>query len=520
MSWLVLLYFPAACLLAAWVGRWVLEGRRSARDLGLGVVRRALLLFPLALLVTCFLKRTGPERWSHWASPLLGREFVLVALVLLIFIRWLAEMIAHSAFADAESSPGMARIAEPAFREALGMEDLRRRLAPPLWMRWLPGPTLHLSKIANIAHLLGGLRPRICLEAGLVPEAFRGRDPWWETVPAGFGQPLECLRAVLAHELAHFKRGDHLRKLLLLLYGALLPWEWFFGGTSLGKFRWTNSWLFRRWSKAMAWLGTPVRRWVQAEDGIKEDLADREAWRLVPDAARHLSEIRAFYPPAQAQPSTCFPEGSGNGVPPLLRQFLLFGVLGTLLWASPGRIPYSLTFGSDMKSTTLPQSWCLVTAPGSEASAVFLPGRNEPGKILIHYPRISLGQPSLLRAMGRMGPDCFPGDCDLEMTWDVLYEGRGSLSGKEAFLSLTQSAMTVRNNPDPLTAYSIPVEVPAGPANGGWRTYAAVTRIRNNPCMEHMLIGFDLSVPGKYVFRPPVLTVVLPNGERRPFRQV
>jgi hypothetical protein len=170
-----------------------------------------------------------------------------------------------------------------------------------------------------------------------------------------------------------------------------------------------------------------------------------------------------------------------------------------------------------METTTLPRSWCLVSAPGSEASAVFLPGKDEPGTIIIKCPKISLEQPSLLRAMGRIPPEGLPGECDLEMEWEVLYEGQGQLTGKEAFLSVTQSAMTVRTNQDPFTAYSLPKEVPGGVRTGQWHRYTSVTKIRNRPALEHMLIGFNLSSPGQFVLKPPALHLVLPSGARLPF---
>jgi hypothetical protein len=200
-----------------------------------------------------------------------------------------------------------------------------------------------------------------------------------------------------------------------------------------------------------------------------------------------------------------------------LRHAALWLFATVLLWGAPGRIPLLFTFGSAMETTNLPRSWCLVAAPGSEASAVFLPGKEEPGTIVVKCPKISQGQPSLLRGMGRIPMDGLPGECDIEMDWDVLYEGQGDLSGKEAFLSVTQSSMTVRTNQDPFTAYSLSREpLNVGPGSE-WKRYSSVTKIRNKPALEHMLIGFNLSVPGQYVFRPPTLTVVLPSGERLAF---
>lgn len=102
---------------------------------------------------------------------------------------------------------------------------------------------------------------------------------------------------------------------------------------------------------------------------------------------------------------------------------------------------------------------------------LILPGKEEPGTIVVRCPKISQGQPSLLRGMGRIQPDSLPAECEIEMDGGVLYEGQGALSGKEAFLSITQSSMTVRTNQDPL--------------------------------------------PGQYVFRPPALKVVLPSGRER-----
>jgi len=56
---------------------------------------------------------------------------------------------------------------------------------------------------------------------------------------------------VVVHELGHYKHGDHLRKVVLTITAAVLPWEWFFEDVLLGKFTITNTWLFRRWSGLM-----------------------------------------------------------------------------------------------------------------------------------------------------------------------------------------------------------------------------------------------------------------------------
>ena len=515
MNWTVFFYFPAACLAVGGVGAWAIREGPDHRQWALGLARRVVLFFPLTLLATCLLKRTGPQQWSRMASALEGRSLVLSALFLLIFVRWLAEMTAFRAFQETEAGPGMAHPADTPFILATDFEGMCRRLRLPGWRKLLPQPTLLFSRAANLGHLMAGFRPRICLEAGLVPVDLRAKDGWWASVDSRATEPAEKLKAVIAHELGHFRHGDHLRKVVLLLTAAILPWEWFFEEVLLGKYAATNTWLFRRWSGLMRWVGSPIRAWVRRDRQIKEALADLEAVRLVPGAAQHLEDLRSQYP------SHSGPEAGNSAkavvIPAPARQAGLVLLSATLLWGSPGRIPYLLSLGFQMETTALPRSWCLVSAPGSEATAVFMPGKDEPGNIIIKCPKISLEQPSLLRAMGRVLPDALPGECDLQMDWDVLYEGQGDLTGKEAFMSVTQSSMTVRTNPDPFTAYSLPASVEGGVPKGQWFRYSSVTKIRNNPAMEHMLIGFNLSAPGQYLFKPPSLQVVLPSGERMPF---
>jgi hypothetical protein len=510
MSWLVFLYYPAACLLAGGLGGLALWGSGNLHALSLRVSRWLLLLFPFLLLASCLAKRIGPPFWSRVAGPMAGRNVVFLVLFVLIFLRWLAEVTAWRAFLEMEQGPGMAREGTPELK--VQFDQLLEASGRPWWQRLLPSPRLQISKEAVLAHLSDGINPRVNLEAGIVPLHDREESWWWEAVP-DYGESSEGIKAVLAHEVGHFRHGDHLRKLILTLSAALLPWEWFIEDLSLGKYQATSTWFFRQWSALMRWIGTPVRAWIHQDYLIKERLADEEAARLVPAAALHLARIRSLYSDAPGKDPKPFP----GRLPAPLRQAALWLCVTALFWAAPGRIPLMFSFGSAMETTNLPRSWCLVAAPGSEASAVFLPGKAEPGTIVVKCPKISQGQPSLLRGMGRIPPDSLPGECDIEMDWDVLYEGQGELSGKEAFLSVTQSSMTVRTNPDPFTAYSLPREMGNDGLPAGWRRYASITKVRNKPDLEHMLIGFNLSAPGQYIFRPPTLKLVLPSGEKKAF---
>ena len=190
--------------------------------------------------------------------------------------------------------------------------------------------------------------------------------------------------------------------------------------------------------------------------------------------------------------------------------------LGSPLEASTCQASGSAS-GSPMAMTSLPRGWCLVTTPGSEASALFLPGGDLAGTIVVNCAKASQGCPSILRAMGRIPVDGLPGECDLEMDWEVLYQGLAELAGNPPFLSVTQGSMTTRTNLDPHTAYSLPRDPREPGAIGGWRVYSSATKVRNTPFLDHMLIGFNLLDPGLYTFKPPRLEVVLPSGERMPF---
>lgn len=170
-----------------------------------------------------------------------------------------------------------------------------------------------------------------------------------------------------------------------------------------------------------------------------------------------------------------------------------------------------------LAATSLPRGWCLVSAPGSVASALFQAAGDMAGTIVVSCAKASQGCPSMLRAMGRIPVNGLPGECDLEMDWEMLYQGPSELTGKEAFLSVTQGSMTTRTNLDPHTAYSLPRAAREPGSNGGWRMYSSVTKVMGTPFLDHMLIGFNLSAPGQYTFKPPRLQVVLPSGQRMPF---
>ena len=164
-------------------------------------------------------------------------------------------MVASLALRWRVEGPNMEREASREFLEALDYEGLRVRVVA---RRWLPGPRLFLAKAATAGHLTTGFCPRICLDASLVPMKFRDRGLWWQSVlpePGLVSESLDPIRAVVAHELAHFKRGDHLRTLLTLVTGAILPWEWIFGQVSLDRFFFSNTWVFRQWSRFMAAIG-------------------------------------------------------------------------------------------------------------------------------------------------------------------------------------------------------------------------------------------------------------------------
>jgi Zn-dependent protease with chaperone function len=515
MKWMILLYFPIGCMFFSWAGSWALRARHSGRNLALEFSRLLLLGFPFFLFAALLGKPMGPRFWIYSATALPARWLVVSCLAGTVGMRWVAEMVAGQAFRWRLEGADIERPAPSALLDAVEYELLRATMVPPWFLAWMPTPRLCLSKATNAGHLAAGLFPRICLDASLVPEKFREPDLWWQTVlpaPNLVSESLDPLKAVVAHELAHFRRADHLRTLATTFTGALLPWEWLFGRSYLGKTFLTRTWPFRWWSALMSVIGRPMRRWLTEERRIRETSADEAANRVVAQGTCHLIEVRELYPEIHWDEPIC----STHSVPPVLCSLALLLLGAALLWLSPGRIPLTCIFGDDIAATDLPGGWCLTLDGRSKASAVYIPGRDGTGEVLVDCQTIDPSQPPEFRAVGRQQPGAIPSPCDVEMTWDVHFTGTTPLSGCEPVMSLTQSGSMVRVNPDLLAAYS----VSAGPMAGlgrGWVRYSLTTRIHGSPQMDILFICFTFSAPGRYLFKPPVLSLILPSGQRLPY---
>lgn len=515
MKWVILLYFPIGCMFFTWAGSWALRVRHPVRTLGLEWSRLLLLGFPFVLLAVLLWKPIGPRFWVYSATALPARWLVVAAIACLVGIRWIGEMVIGQAFRWRLQGADVERPAPDGLLEAIEFEHLETILAPPRWLAWMPTPQLQLSKATNAGHLTAGLFPRICLDASLVPDAFRVPDLWWRTVvpaPDLVADSVEPLKAVVAHELAHFRRADHLRTLVTFFTGAILPWEWLFGRSSLGKTFVTKAWPFRIWSRWMSVIGRPMRRWLIEERHVRELLADGDASRVVAQAASHLQEVRDLYQAGPREGKV----GSTHTIPPLLCSLGLLLLGASLLWLSPGRIPIQCVLGDDIAATDLPGGWCLNLDGRSRASALCIPGRAGSGEVLVDCETIDPSQPPDFRAVGRQFPGSIPTPCDVEMYWDVHFSGPRPLSGREPVMSLTQSGSMVRVNPDLVAVYSV-IAQPMTHLGRGWVRYSLKTRIQGRPQMDILFICYTFAAPGRYVFKAPVLSLVLPNGQRLPY---
>jgi len=514
LNWIILLYFPLACLAMGFAGRWALRNTPDLRSYLLGGCRWLLLLFPFVLLFAMTYKPIGPGFWMYGVAPLPWRWFVLALLAIIICSRWVIELITIQAFNCRVHSPELERPAPAGLIVDMGFEGVLDRISRLGRLGLMPRPGLFLSKVTTAGHLTSGLFPRLCLDASLVPERYRDHDIWWESVmpaPPMVEKSLEPLKAVLIHELAHFGHGDHLRTFVAILSGALLPWEWLFEevpGAATGV---TGNWLFRQWSRLMKAIGGPVRGWLKEERRIREALADEEAGEAVRNAADHLRAVRELYPagnPENAPDTRTF-------IPPACRRLALWALAVAILWAAPGRQSFLAAFGKELRTTQLPSGWWLTMEGGSRASAVFIPGEKG-GRVRIDCERIDPGHPLQFRAIGRQKTGQVPSPCVIEMEWDLHYSGRKPLSGKEVAMSLTQSAQTVRNNNDLFAAYAIP-SMPGHGTKPGWTRYAMEAHVQESAQMDLLYICYTFSSPGSYIFKPPHMTIVLPSGERMPY---
>lgn len=515
MKWMIFLYFPIGCMFFSWAGSWALRSSHPGQNLGLGCSRLLLLGFPFVLLAVLLGKPMGPRFWIYSATALPARWLVVTCVAGLVGMRWMGEMVTGQAFRWRLEGADVERPAPAALMEAMEFERLRATLAPPWWLAWMPKPKLYLSKATNAGHLAAGIFPRICLDASLVPERFRNSDLWWQTLlpaPGLVADSLDPLKAVVAHELAHFKRADHLRTFVAMLTGALLPWEWLFDRSSLGKTFIARTWPFRWWTRLMSVIGRPMRRWLTEERRVREAQADEAAEQIVAQGASHLREVRDLYPTNHWDGRA----GSTHSVPAILGCLGLILVAVTLLWLSPGRIPLQCIFGDEVAATDLPGGWCLTLDGRSKASAVYIPGRVGSGEVLVDCQAIDPSQPPEFRAVGRQSPGSIPSPCEVEMQWDVHFSGTTPLSGSEPVMSLTQSGSMVRVNTDLLAAYSIPASAMTE-IGRGWVRYSLKTRIQGRPQMDILFICYTFSAPGRYLFKPPVLSLVLDNGQRLPY---
>ena len=515
MNWIILLYFPVACLAMGFAGGWALKRTPNIHSYLLGACRWLLLLFPFVLLLDMIYKPIGPGFWMYWVTPLPWRWFVLALLAGIICVRWMIELITIQAFNCRVHGPELERLAPARLIADLGFEGVLDRISRLGRLGLMPRPGLFLSKVTTAGHLTPGLFPRLCLDASLVPERYRDHDVWWESVlpaPPLVEKSMEPLKAVLIHELAHFAHGDHLRTFVAILSGALLPWEWLFEevpGAATGV---TSNWLFRQWSRLMKALGRPVRGWLKEERRIREALADEEAEAAVPFAADYLREVRNLYPAAslEAVPDT------PAFIRPFFRRLFLCVLAFAMFCAAPGRQPFLADFGKELVATQLPAGWWLTMEGGSRASAVFIPSAEAGGRVLIDCERIDPGHPLQFRAIGRQRVGLVPSPCVIEMEWDIHHRGRKPVSGREVAMSLTQSALIARENYDLLAAYAMP-SVPEHGAEPGWTRYFLRAHIQDSAQMDLLYICYTFSTPGRYLFKPPRMTIVLPTGERRPY---
>ena len=72
----------------------------------------------------------------------------------------------------------------------------------------------------------------------------------------------------------------------------------------------------------------------------------------------------------------------------------------------------------------------------------------------------------------------------------------------------------LRPDLDLLAVYTVPTG-PMVKTEGGWFRYSSKIQIEGRPKMDILFICYTFSAPGRYLFKPPVLTLVMPGGERR-----
>ena len=501
---LLILFFYASVLLAGGLGGWVLHRRSGPPS---SAIRWILVAFPLLLAAVCLLKPHGPALWLRWIpKPHLWDRLLFFSGLILIGGRGLCKIV--------DVAVGWARLRHETLSGAtlsgapwLDYAGMGRMLGVAL-------PELRFHHSLRSPVVVGWRHPVILFPGRLVPRACRTADPFWEGVEAA-KEDRALIRALLFHELEHVRRGDHLKLALLVINGCLLPWEWIVGSSRQGESLVSRCWVFRRLAPLARALGRPYRWAIDSERRLQESLADAAVLAYMKEGRALLARARGS-PPGAAPARRPTVRDHGRELVFILAACSILGIapgVSAVRYAWEGKVTDLLD---------LPKTWSLTLEPGfGKASTGLLPGRKgKPGRILVHIEELVPGHFPQLVGAGHFNLADLPESGWVEMTWDIQSEGLGAGprhgQGQVALL-FAAFRMVLDTRQDAVTVEADP-SAPPEPLGEGKYRFRRRIELGNGPYGSCWLyLKYVFQDEGKWAFDPPVITIVGPDGQRRPF---
>jgi len=499
---LLVAYYVLSVLIIGAVGGWVLfRGPKSERT-SLDLIQWSVVAFPGLLLLAVVLKPSGPGTWARLVQRPTSLDYLLMILVGLSVVRgiWEVVLVAVEWSRMRGKSVPAGLLVEATWLDYWGLcarYGLIRR------------PELRVNRDLKTAAVIGWRNPAILFPARAVPLSLRGSDPFWDGVEADpIASDFNAVRTQISHELEHVRRRDHLKLWLVALTGCVVPWEWVVGKTDLEKSAVTRNRVFRWLSRLLKVIGKPYRWGLEAERRRQEEQADASAATQEGgrEALNRLREGRGLVlaPPTA---STLLEDW---------REAVFALVFCVLIAGAPGSSIVRMAVEGKMDTLlAMPATWSLELEPGfGKGTAGRLPGG---GKVVVDIEEVVPGHWPKLHGTGRFHTADLPDQGWVEMSW-VLVSEENVPKSLAAHLLFARVPMVEDTKQEALTVRADPSEAPEDLGGHRYRFHRKIDLSTLQPKPTWIYLEYFFQAPGRWIFDPPMLEIVAPNGTRRPFQ--
>ncbi len=162
----------------------------------------------------------------------------------------------------------------------------------------------------------------------------------------------------------------------------------------------------------------------------------------------------------------------------------------------------------------MPATWSLELEPGfGKGTAGRLPGG---GKVVVDIEDVVPGHWPKLHGTGRFHAADLPDQGWVEMSWDMVSEENVPKS-LAAHLLFARVPMVEDTKQEALTVRADPSDAPEDLGGHRYRFHRKIDLSTLQPKPTWIYLEYFFQAPGRWIFDPPTLEIVDPNGTRRPF---